>query len=195
MLYVVRHGRTTANASGVLLGRADPPLDDVGELQATAIAASLPISAGAVIVSSPLQRARQTATAIADRHGISMSVDDRWIELDYGTLDGTALADVPADVWTRWQADPSLAPGGGESLLELRQRVVAACNDVAPLASERDVVVVTHVSPIKAAVAWALASDDELSWRLFVAPASITTIAVRGNGRAALHGFNAVAHL
>jgi hypothetical protein len=56
------------------------------------------------------------------------------------------------------------------------------------------VIVVTHVSPVKAALAWALGVGDEISFRSFVAPASITTVATTG-GRASLHGFNSCAHL
>ena len=56
-------------------------------------------------------------------------------------------------------------------------------------------VVVTHVSPLKAAVAWALDVGDAVTWRLFVAPASITRIAVRDDGGAVVHSFNELAHL
>ena len=62
-LYVCRHGRTEANASGLLLGRADPDLDHLGRVQAGAIAAAVP--SPAMVVSSPLGRCRQTADAIA----------------------------------------------------------------------------------------------------------------------------------
>jgi broad specificity phosphatase PhoE len=67
--------------------------------------------------------------------------------------------------------------------------VRAACNDLAAVAEGQDVVVVTHVSPVKAAVAWALDVDDRVTWRLFVAPGSVTRISVAG-GRTSLHGFN-----
>jgi len=60
-IYVCRHGRAEANASGLLLGRADPPLDAVGRQQAEAIAAVLP--AEAAVYSSPLRRCRETAAA------------------------------------------------------------------------------------------------------------------------------------
>jgi broad specificity phosphatase PhoE len=123
-----------------------------------------------------------------------VDVDDRWIELDYGELDGTPLHDVPADVWSAWRADPTWAPTGGESLVDLGTRVRAACADLADEAADHDVVVVTHVSPVKAALAWALGVGDEVSWRAFVAPASITRIATRGP-RPSLHTFNACAHL
>src|SRR5262245_21333218 len=104
MLTVVRHGRTTANASGLLLGRADPDLDDVGRAQAEALAATLAALADAeadlVLRSSPLRRARQTAEAIASALGDRpVVVDDRWVELDYGAYDGEPVSSVPAEVW------------------------------------------------------------------------------------------------
>ena len=68
------------------------------------------------------------------------------------------------------------------------------CADLAEEAAERDVVVVTHVSPVKAALAWALGVGDEISFRAYVAPASITTIATAGP-RPSLHSFNGCAHL
>ncbi len=189
MLIVVRHGRTEANASGLLLGRRlDPALDDLGRRQAGELARALP--ADARVVTSPLRRTRETAEAL----GREVDVDDRWIELDYGELDGTPLRDVPRDVWTGWQADPSWAPPGGESLTDLGRRIRAACDDLAGECAERDVIVVTHVSPVKAAVAWALDVGDHISFRTFVAPASITTIST-SLGRPSLHSFNGCAHL
>ena len=183
MLVLVRHGRTTANATGLLLGRADPPLDEHGRQQAAALAAS--VADARRVVCSPLRRARETADAL----GLPVEVDERWIELDYGELDGRPIAEVPADLWRRWRADVAFAPPGGESLAALGRRVRAACEDLAAEAAGHDVVVVTHVSPIKAAVAWALGVGDELSWRLHVAPASITRIAVR-DGWGVLTTFN-----
>ena len=189
MLIVVRHGRTEANASGLLLGRRlDPGLDELGARQAVALAASLPDVER--VVSSPLVRTRQTAEAF----GVPVEVDERWIELDYGPLDGTPLRDVPAEVWSRWQADPGFAPEGGESLVSMGERVAGACAALCDEASERDVVVVTHVSPIKAAVAWSLGIGAEAAWRMYVAPASVTRIAVVG-ARPVLHAYNVTTHL
>jgi len=188
VLILVRHGRTDANRSGLLLGRLDVDLDATGRAQAAAVAAAVgPVDR---VVCSPLARTRQTAEAF----GASIEVDDRWIELDYGELDGTPLRDVPAERWAAWRGDLRWAPPGGESLAELGERVRAACDDLVDEARERTVVVVSHVSPIKAAAAWAMGVGDEVSWRLFLAPASITRIAVGERGPS-LHGFNDVAHL
>jgi broad specificity phosphatase PhoE len=188
VLIVVRHGRTEANASGLLLGRLDPALDDEGRRQADALRAAL--VGASRIVSSPLLRARQTAEAI----GLPVTVDERWIELDYGVLDGTPMRDVPRDLWATWQQDLSFAPEGGESLAALGARVRAACEDLAEESAERDVVVVTHVSPLKAAVAWALGVGDEVTWHLYAAPGAITRISTAGPRRS-LHAYNVTTHL
>lgn len=188
MLIVVRHGRTEENRARRLLGRLDVDLDDVGRAQATALAEHIgPVDR---VVTSPLARTRQTAAA----WNVPTEVDERLIELDYGELDGMPLDEIPPGTWAAWRADPSFAPPGGESLADLGMRVRAACEDLRPSASDGLVVVVTHVSPIKAAVAWALAVPDDVAWRMFVAPASITRIEVSG-ARLSLHGFNDVAHL
>jgi broad specificity phosphatase PhoE len=189
VLIIVRHGRTEANASGLLLGRRlDPGLDDLGQWQAQALAAALPSPAR--VISSPLRRTQETAGAL----GQPVELDERWIELDYGELDGTPLRDVPADVWATWRADSSWAPADGESLVDLGARVRAACDELAEEAARQDVIVVTHVSPVKATLAWALGVGDEVSWRAYVAPASITKIAT-GGPRPSLHAFNGCAHL
>lgn len=154
------------------------------------MAAVLP--AGARIVSSPLLRARQTAELIAgDRR---VETDDRWIELDYGDWDGRGLSDVPRDEWDRWRHDITFAPPGGESLADCGERVRQACEELAGEARDQDVVVVSHVSPIKAAVAWSLGAGDESSWRMFLAVASICRIAVTERGPS-LHSYNEQNHL
>ena len=193
MIIVVRHGRTASNASGLLLGRQDPPLDEAGRAQAAAMAATL---AGIDrVVSSPLLRTRQTAEAVAEVAGTEVEVDERFIELDYGEWDGRPVADVAVEEWAEWQADLGFAPPGGESLASLGARVREGLDELVAEARDRDVVVVTHVSPVKAAVAWALGVGDETSWRMFVTPASIARIAVRGDGSRSLLSFGEVAHL
>jgi broad specificity phosphatase PhoE len=188
MLHVVRHGRTEANAAGLLLGRLDPDLDALGIRQATAVAAAIgPVDR---VVSSPLLRAVRTAEAF----GVDVETDDRWLELDYGDLDGTSVSEVPSSTWVQWRADLDWAPPGGESHAALGERVRSACEDLIAEAAGSEVVVVTHVSPIKASLAWALGVGDEIAWRCFVEPASVLRIAV-GPGGPTVRSFNDVAHL
>ena len=207
MIVLVRHGRTEANARGLLLGRADPELDEAGRAQAVRLAAVLAPLDVARVVASPLTRCHQTAQAIvggaiaarraagAETSSVpTVEVDERWIELDYGAFDGLTGGDVPDATWAAWREDVTWAPEGGESLAALGKRVRAACADLAADAHDRDVVVVTHVSPVKAAVAWALGVGDEVAWRLWVAPASISRIRVAGPVPT-LRSFNELAHL
>lgn len=170
MLILARHGQTSANAEGLLCGRADVPLTDLGVRQAKALAAG--VGPPARVISSPLRRARDTAAAF----GRPVEIDERWIELDYGALDLLAYGAVAPDVWDRWRGDCDYVPEGGESLTTLGRRVRAACDDLAASAATDDVVVVTHVSPIKAAIAWAIGTGDDIAWRLYVRDASVHRI-------------------
>jgi len=188
VLLVVRHGQTAANAAGQLLGRADVPLTETGLRQAEALAAAIgPVDR---VISSPLQRARRTAAAF----GRPVEIDERWTELDYGIYDERPLGEVPRELWEGWRGDAEFTPPEGESLASVGRRVRTACDDLVPAAMDTDVVVVSHVSPIKAAVAWALDADDGIAWRTFVAVASITRIGITDRGPI-LRSFNEVAHL
>ena len=191
MLVLVRHGESEGNAAGQLLGRGDSPLTARGRSDAASLRASLgPVGR---LVSSPLRRALDTAGALG--LDVPVEVDDRWVEVDYGELEGRPLGDVPPDLWARWRADPGFRPPGGESLADVGVRVRGACDDLfaregVGARGEGDVVVVSHVSPIKAAVAWALGAEDRVVWRLYLATASITRIGWRNDG-AVLHTYNA----
>ena len=188
VLLIVRHGRTVANAEGLLQGRVDNPLDAEGLRQAKQIRIALgPMD---VVVSSPLQRALQTAKPL----GLPCRVDERWIELDYGAWDEKPIGEITKEEWIRWRSDPTFTPPGGESLEELDRRVAQGCEALLLEAEESNVAVFTHVSPIKSAVAWALGTNEQISWNLSVGQAQITRIAVRG-GRPVLTSFNETAHL
>lgn len=193
MLVLLRHGESTANAAGVLLGRTDAPLTERGSRQAAALASLL----GPVVrvVSSPLARARDTAAGLGLARPVE--IDDRWIEVDYGEHEGRRLGEVPAEVWARWRTEPTFRPAGGESLAEVGTRVAAACAELFSTdgAGARDpggdVVVVSHVSPIKAAVAWVLGAGDAAALHLYLATGSLTRIGW-GPGGPVLHTYNAL---
>jgi probable phosphoglycerate mutase len=188
VLVLVRHGRTAENAKGLLLGRLDPELDEVGRQQALRIAEA--VAGASRVIASPLRRAQETAAAL----GVPVETDERWIELDYGEFDGLPVREVGSEVWDRWRADVSFSPPGGESLLALHHRVVRACQELLAEADDTDVVVVSHVSPIKAAVAWALGAGMETSWRTHLDQASISRLALGARGPV-LRSFNETHHL
>jgi len=166
----------------------DVQLDELGRRQAEALGRVGVLHDAVRVVSSPLARARDTASAL----GPKVTIDERWAEIDYGIYDGMDL-EASSDLLRRWSHDIDYVPEGGESLTSMGARVREACEDLWPEAAERDVVVVTHVSPIKAAVAWALGVGDETSWRMFVDVASLTRIGP-GNSGPSLRSFNETQH-
>jgi alpha-ribazole phosphatase len=183
VLILVRHGRTALNAAGLLQGRVDAPLDEVGERQAVAVAKLVgPVDE---LISSPLVRAQQTATAF----DMPFAVDERWIELSYGIYEGVPHADVPSEAWDHWRVNPFWVPEGGESLAELDGRVRGALAELAVRAGQHNIAVVSHVSPIKTAVAWALGCGIEIGWRSHLSAASVCRIDIRRTGPV-LYTFN-----
>jgi broad specificity phosphatase PhoE len=183
VLYLVRHGRTAANAQGLLQGRLDPPLDTIGRKQAEAIADRI----GQVdeVISSSLVRAQETA-AYFER---DVAIDDRWIELAYGEYEGVPAGEVPPEVWQSWKTNAMFATKGGESFGALDARVRSACEELADRIRGRDVVVVSHVSPIKAAVAWSLGVTMEIMFHCHLSQASLCRVDV-GKFGPLLHSFN-----
>jgi broad specificity phosphatase PhoE len=176
VLLLVRHGETTANRRGHLLGRADPELSPRGQEQARALAGWLPNAD--LVVTSPLRRARQTAELLSP----DVVVDERWVELDYGPYDDGPPSALPDEVWSRWRNDPAFTPPGVEPLADLGARVAVACDELSVLAASAVIVVVTHVSPVKAALAWALGVPNAIAWRLFVEDAGVSRIDVGDHG-------------
>ncbi len=182
---LLRHGRTSTNASGTLAGHQPVGLDDTGRAQAAAVgarlaAAKLPLAA---VVSSPLPRCRETlAIALPDATVVE---DDRLIECRYGDWTGQSLKKLAKDpLWSVVQSHPSAArfPGvDAESMSEMAARGVAAIRDWdARVSAEHgpDAVLLacSHGDVIKAIVADALGLHLDLFQRIAVDPASITAI-------------------
>jgi probable phosphoglycerate mutase len=181
---LVRHGRTVVNAQGRLSGRHDPKLDELGERQVRAAAEAvqrLTNGRTVTVVTSPLVRCVHTAEAVAlTCNGVDsrVVVDDRFIEMDYGEWDGRLLSDVPSESWRRWRDDPEFAPPGGETLTAVTTRVSEGLRDWVSRHPGEVLVVASHVSPIKAAVTWALGVGEQATWRMRLTNASLTRLEV-----------------
>ena len=188
MLILVRHGRTALNVGHKLQGRIDQPLDKVGHRQAVEIAKVLTDIDR--VISSPLMRATQSAAVL----GKPVEIDQRFVELDYGSFDGLLQSDVPGETWRKWRDDKNFRPPNGETLVELDLRVRQAIIELVEDARTKNIVVVSHVSPIKAIIAWSLGSDVGASWRMLLDRASISRIAITDLGPV-MRGFNDTSHL
>lgn len=183
---LVRHGRTTANATGVLAGRAaGVKLDETGLGQAALAAERLAAVPLAAVVSSPLERCRQTAKSImaAQSGPLTVSTERGITECDYGEWQGRALKDLAKEkLWATVQSQPSAAAfPGGESLGAMQARAVAAVrrHDGAIETAHGAGAVwvaVSHGDVIKSVLADALGMHLDLFQRINVDPASISIV-------------------
>ena len=176
-LILVRHGQTDANAAGLLLGRTDPPLNAAGRAQAAEIAARVAGFGPERVITSPLLRTVETAEIVGAACGLPVTVEDRLVEVDYGEYDGLPFAELPSDLVRRWRTDADFAPPGRESLASVGVRMAALGSEILADLGTAPVVAVSHVSPIKAAVCWALGLPDLASWRMRLDNASMTRLA------------------
>jgi probable phosphomutase (TIGR03848 family) len=178
---LVRHGRTTANAAGVLAGRsAGVPLDDTGRAQSEALAARLTHLPLAAIVTSPLGRCVETANALAaGRRGLTPTTDERLVECGYGDWTGRPINELRrTKLWRQVQVHPSAATfPGGESMRAMQARAVDAIREHdARVGGSAAWVAVSHGDVIKAVVADALGMHLDAFQRIVVDPASVTVI-------------------
>ena len=185
-LILVRHGRTTANTSGVLAGRTKGVrLDDAGRTQVDRVGERLAVVPLQALVSSPLERCRQTAKAIlsAQSGPLRVTLERGITECDYGEWQGRALKDLAKDkLWGTVQTQPSAAAfPGGESLGAMQARSVEAVRrHDAAIEAEHGLggvwVAVSHGDIIKSVLADALGMHLDLFQRIVVDPASVSIV-------------------
>ncbi|MFJ5101349.1 histidine phosphatase family protein [Streptomyces sp. NPDC088554] len=184
-LILVRHGRSTANTAGLLAGwTPGVALDERGAAQAAALPGRLADVPLAAVVSSPLQRCRETLRPLLDaRPELELRTDDRMGECDYGDWSGRKLAELMDEpLMTVVQQHPSAAAfPGGESMRAMQARAVDAVREWTARVDEEhgeDAVLLmcSHGDIIKAIVADALGMHLDLFQRIQVDPCSLTAI-------------------
>jgi probable phosphomutase (TIGR03848 family) len=179
---LVRHGRTTANTSGVLAGwTPGVRLDETGAAQVRALGERLAKVPLAAVVSSPLERCRQTADAVAERRDLEVQSDDRLGEARYGDWTGRTLKElVKEPLWKVVQQHPSAAvfPGPeGEGLAQTQARAVSAVREWnAKLGPGAVWLACSHGDVIKAILADALGLHLDQFQRIVVDPASVSVV-------------------
>lgn len=179
---LLRHGRTTANAAGVLAGwTPGVRLDDAGTAQVQAVAARLAPVPLAAVVSSPLERCQQTAGAVVEGRALELQTDDRLGEARYGDWTGRPLKELVKDpMWKVVQQHPSAAvfPGAeGEGLAQTQARAVAAVREWnAKLGPDAVWLACSHGDVIKAVLADALGVHLDQFQRIVVDPASLSVV-------------------
>ncbi|OEJ31808.1 bifunctional RNase H/acid phosphatase [Streptomyces subrutilus] len=199
---LLRHGETalTPHKRFSGSGGSDPELSPAGRRQASAVAEAL-AARGTVqtVVSSPLRRCRETAQAVADRLGLTVTVEEGLREVDFGAWEGLTFAEVrerfPEDLQA-WLDSPRAAPtGGGESFTAATRRISATRDRLLAEHAGRTVLLVTHVTPVKIMVRLALGAPPESLFRMELSAASLSAVAYYADGNASVRLLNDTSHL
>jgi probable phosphoglycerate mutase len=147
-LILVRHGETDWNTEGRYQGQSNVPLNANGLAQAEALAQQLGGESFAAIYSSDLARASQTAEALAAESGVTVHYDPRLREIDQGEWEGLLVAEIQsryAEAFERRRFDPlSTRPPGGESVGQVRQRVIEVLDEIRRKYPNATIAIVSH---------------------------------------------------
>lgn len=199
-LILLRHGQTELSIERRYSGRGNPQLTDLGRRQAEAAALRLAGGTFAIdaIVASRLARTRATAEAVAGKIGLPVSIDDGFIETDFGKWEGLTFREAREqypDLHDRWVSDTSVPPPAGESFDSAGERVAAALAALVERHAGKTVLVVSHVTPIKLILRQALAVGPSLLFRLHLDLASLSIADFYPDGGATVRLVNDTAHL
>ncbi|ODQ95192.1 bifunctional RNase H/acid phosphatase [Mycolicibacterium holsaticum] len=196
---LLRHGQTELSTQRRYSGRGNPALTDVGRRQAE-LAAQYMANKGGVdaVVTSPLQRAYETAAAAAKALGLDVTVDEDLIETDFGAWEGLTFTEASQrdpEIHRRWLRDTSVLPPGGESFDSVAQRVQRAQNRLVTDYGGQTVLVVSHVTPIKTFLRIALDAGPNILYRLHLDLASLSMAEFYPDGVASVRLVNQTDYL
>jgi broad specificity phosphatase PhoE/ribonuclease HI len=198
-LLLLRHGQTGLSVQRRYSGRGNPSLTDLGRRQADAAAEYLARRGGiAAVITSPLQRAYDTAAAAGKALGVDVVVDDDLIETDFGAWEGltfTEAAERDPELHRKWLRDTSVAPPDGETFDSVQNRVRRARNRIITEHGGETVLVVSHVTPIKTVLRLALDAGPSILYRLHLDLASLSIAEFYPDGASSVRLVNQTAYL
>ena len=198
-LLLLRHGQTALSVERRYSGRGNPALTDIGRRQAEAAARYLGRKGGiAAVISSPLQRAYDTAAAAAKALGLDPSVDEDLIETDFGAWEGLTFSEAAQrdpELHRRWLRDTGTAPPGGESFDDALERVRKARDRITAAHQGATVLLVSHVTPIKMLLRLALDAGPGILYRLHLDLASLSIAEFYSDGESSVRLVNQTGYL
>jgi broad specificity phosphatase PhoE len=190
---LARHGETEWNATEIFRGRVDVALNDTGLRQAQMLGEYLSREKINIVYSSPLQRAVKTAEAVAVLHKLDVNIVDNLNDIDCGEWQGLMLREVKeryAELYQDWLDTPEQVKlPGGESLEEVRSRVVPFVQDAVMRCGEGKIVLVSHRVVNKVLICALLGLDNSSFWSFKLDTGGITRFNFDGD-RAVLTSHN-----
>jgi probable phosphoglycerate mutase len=195
---LLRHGQTPLSIEKRFSGIGDPALTELGLAQAAAAAERLRDSGAAVVIASPLQRAQQTAAAVASVLGVDVRTEPGFAETDFGDWEGYTFGEVrakwPAEM-DAWLASTAVAPPHGESFDATAVRVRKARDKVLAAHGGQTVVIVSHVTPIKTLLRMALEAPASSLYRMHLDLACLSNVQWFADGPAVVRSMNETHYL
>ena len=169
-IYLVRHGQTAWNREEVFRGRADIPLNEIGRKEALLTGEYLEKVKASAIYSSPLSRAVETAEAISRYQGKEVLISDGLIDIDFGRWQGVSHEEVKekfGDLYRQWKDAPHLVRfPGGETLEDVRERVLRGIDEILPDHGDETLVMVSHRVVNKTLLCGLLGLDNSHFWQI-----------------------------
>lgn len=186
LIVLIRHGQTTFNVEGRLPGQMPGvPLTEEGRRQAHQAAVALSQLPLSTVMSSPLERARDTAEIIARGFGAPVRLDDRLMDTDVPRWNGQKIADVAKNdpAWKEYLEHPTEPPQGAENLEHVQRRAVAAVEQAREDPETGNfVAVVAHADVVKLVLGHYLGMHIKTSLSTHIANASLSALAFDGDG-------------
>jgi broad specificity phosphatase PhoE len=197
-LILLRHAETAWNRERRYQGWRDIPLSDAGRAQADAAARMLATRPLAAVWSSPLQRARDTAIAVATAQGLSVRMEESFREMRFGEWEGlttdTVSAQFPA-LYQAWLETPHLvAVPGAETLVEVKERTLAGLENLREAHDGQAVCLVSHGIPSRILILEALGLGLDRIWSLQISSTGISELEFRDDW-SVVHRMNSFVHL
>lgn len=195
---LLRHGQTVLSVEKRFSGVGDQPLTETGRAQAAAAATRLATSGATAVVSSPVRRARETAQAVADALGVELALEPGLRETDFGDWEGYTFGEVGKrwpDEMAAWLADTAVTPPYGESFDATAVRVREALDRVLAAYAGQRVVLVSHVSPIKTLLRFALDAPPSALYRIHLDLACLSEVQWFADGPSVVRSLNDTHHL
>ncbi|QBJ94944.1 bifunctional RNase H/acid phosphatase [Rhodococcus sp. ABRD24] len=198
-MLLLRHGQTELSVERRYSGRGNPPLTEHGRAQARAAAERIAEKgAVAAVVSSPLGRALETADVAARALGLPVTIHEGLIETDFGKWEGLTFGEAAQrdpELHGRWLSDTSARPPEGESFDEVRTRIERVRDELTTSYAGSNILVVTHVTPIKTLLQLALDAGPSLLYRLHLDLASLSIAEFYPDGGSSVRLVNDTSHL
>ena len=174
----LRHGQALNNTERILAGRTPGiPLTDKGLDQAQKAAKFLEDMNISAIYSSPIERAKNTAQIVGNHNSVDVKIDDRLIELDMGKFTGMPYEEIfssHGNVFMKfYKGELEIAHNGVETFADVKKRVLSIVDHVLENHPNENVVLVTHMDPIKAMLSTVMSLSPENLYELIIANASL----------------------